>query len=532
MAEYRVLAADNLSDEGLAVLAKYPEIEVKIISAKIDKDTLRAELLEADALLVRSQPKVPADVMEGNKRCKVMGRAGIGVDNIDTEAATANGVIVMNTPGGNSITTAEHALAMLFAVARGLPQAHAKLQAGDWDKKSFVGAELNAKTLGVVGLGNIGAIVADRARGLKMNVIGYDPFLTEDKADELGVKLVSLEEIYKQADFITLHVPMTDDTRGMIGKEQFAMMKSTARLVNCARGGIVDEEALLVALDEGQIAGAAFDVYATEPLPSDSPLLGHAKLITTPHLGASTVEAQVNVSVMVARQVAEFLVKGDVRNAVNAPSISGETVRALGAHLELGRKIGGMHRQLQESACKKVEIKLSGEIASLDFEPVVREVLVGLLDGTVEQPVNVVNVRSIATRRGIEVQVSSTKKGTTYTSSVEVVVSSDTDSHTLAGAVFGADDARIVRFDDFLLEGISLGGTVLALYNDDKPGVIGAVGGFLGENAVNIAQMQVSRNRHDSSAMMFVELDGEISLELLQEMEKIPSITWVKVLHF
>lgn len=532
MTTHRILVADNISKEGLALLREYDDIEIKVIPAKLTGEALQAELAEAEGLLVRSQPKVPAEVLSKPGKCKVIGRAGIGVDNVDVEAATAAGIIVMNTPGGNAITTAEHSLAMLFAVARRLPQAYAKLQAGDWDKKSFVGAELSGKTLGVVGLGNIGTIVADRARGLKMEVLGYDPYVTAEKAEKIGVSLATLDEIWEKADFITLHVPLVDATRNLISTEQFKKMKPTARLVNCARGGIVDEAALIEALDAGEIAGAALDVFVNEPLTGDSPLLGHPKLITTPHLGASTVEAQVNVSVMVARQVADYLSKGDIRNAVNAPSVSGETVRALGAHLTLGRKIGSLHRQLLEGGLKRVEIRCLGELAKLDYEPVVREALVGLFTGMVAQTVNVVNVRSIATKRGVEIQVATAGKGeTAYNSALEVTVVTDKKTHTVSGALFGREDGRIVRFGEYLLEGITPEGSILALRNDDTPGVIGQVGTVLGKLKINIAQMQVSRNSSDKAAMMFVRLDAPIAEEVLTALAEQPAVQWARLLQ-
>ncbi len=527
MTKFRVLVGDSLSAEGLSVFDGYDQIEV-VCKNGLEGEELAAEVRASDAVLVRSKPVITADILANPGKCKVIGRAGIGVDNVDIAAATANGVIVMNTPGGNSVTTAEHSVAMLFSVARTIPQAHAKLTQGNWDKKAHTGAELYNKTLGVVGLGNIGRIVADRARGLKMKVVGFDPYVTKEQAEDIGIELASLDEIYTRADFITLHVPLTDGTKGLINKEVFAKMKPTARIVNCARGGIVDEADLVEALDAGEIAGAALDVFASEPVPADSPLLNHPKIIMTPHLGASTVEAQVNVAVQVAEQVAAYLTKGDIRNAVNAPALSGETVAALGAQLDLARILGKLHHQLQKGGISDVSMHFHGDFVRYDLEPVVREVLVGLLAGTVDQSVNVINVREIAAKRGVQVNVASSRKGSAYSASIEVQVTTSEATHTIVGAVFGAQEVRIVRFDDFLLEGIEPEGNILLIHNSDKPGAVGEVGSYLGNAGINIARLQVSRNRNDGVAMMFFQLDSDITEEQrlgLEQLETVESVT-------
>lgn len=530
MAKYRVLVADALSDEGLAVLKQHPDIEVvKIL--KLKGEELAKELRQSDCVLVRSQPQITADVLKDAGKCRIIGRAGIGVDNVDVAAATAAGIIVMNTPGGNSVTTAEHTLAMLFAVARTLPQAHAKLAQGVWDKNNHTGAELYNKTLGVIGLGNIGGIVADRAKGLKMKILGFDPYVTAEKAAEKGIELATLDEIYQRADFITLHIPLSDETRNMISTKQFAMMKPTARIINCARGGIIDEAALLVALNEGKIAGAALDVFETEPVPAGHPLLNHPKIVTTPHLGASTVEAQVNVAVQVCEQAVAYLIHGDIRNAVNAPTVSGEVVKALGPQLKLGQILGKVHRQLLTGAVQAVSVKFVGDFVRYDLEPVVREVLVGLLEGTLEQAINAINVREVANKRSIEVQVSSSKKSTGYSASVEVEVRSASGSLTLVGAVFGDNEVRLVRFGEFHLDGIEPEGTIVAIQNGDKPGVVGAVGTFLGQNNINIARLQVSRNRKDGQAMMFLQIDGALPDTVRQELAKLDAVKSVAVLR-
>jgi D-3-phosphoglycerate dehydrogenase len=529
VAKYTVFVADSLSDEGLAVFDQYPDIEV-VKETGLKGEELAAKTRESDAVLIRSAVNYTAAELANPGKCKVIGRAGIGVDNVDIAAATEAGVIVMNTPGGNSVTTAEHSLAMLFAVARTLPQAHAKLAQGNWDKKAHKGVELYNKTLGVVGLGNIGRIVADRAKGLKMKVIGYDPYVSKEKAEEYGIELVDLDGIFDRSDFISLHIPLTDATKNLVNAERMKQMKPTARIVNCARGGIVDEDALVEALDAGEIAGAALDVFAQEPLSKDSPLVGHPKVVTTPHLGASTHEAQVNVAVQVAEQVAEFLTKGDILNAVNAPALSGETVAALGAHMQLARILGHMQLQLLDSGYKKVTVRLQGDFVRHDIEPVVRAALVGLLDGTVEQAVNTINVREVAKARGIEIEVNSAEASKDYSASIAMEVHTDNGSHELVGAVFGDDEIRLVRFGEYQLEGMTPEGCILAVQNGDQPGVVGAVGTLLGEEGINIARLQVSRNRNDGQAMMFFQVDSDITDEQKAKLEALGQVQNVQVL--
>lgn len=517
----KVLVSDKLAPEGLAILEAAEGLEFTSRPGLSP-----AELLEVigdyDGLVIRSGTRVTAEVVARAENLRVIGRAGIGVDNVDVEAASKRGLVVMNTPGGNNVTTAEHAISMMLAVARHIPQANASLRAGKWERSAFVGTEVSGKTLGIVGVGNIGSIVADRAKGLTMRVVAFDPFLTPEAAARLGIELVSLEELYTRADFISVHTPLTPETRGLIGRNSFSRMKDSARIVNCARGGIVDETALLDALNAGSIAGAALDVFAAEPPAADSPLIAHPAVVATPHLGASTGEAQLNVAIAVAEQVRDFLLNGEVRNAVNMPSLSQEAAGELKPYVLLAERLGALQSQLSEGAPNEIKVEFRGEVADLDCRPLTSAMLKGLLSGVLEEPVNSVNAPFLAKERGVKVVEIRDRDASSFASSIRVTFSSGDVKEVLEGAVFDGHIVRLVRFNDFFLETVPEG-NILVLQNRDVPGVIGRVGGFLGEQGANIAGFVLGRI--GGQAVSFVHLDSPIDKDQLEALRGLADIT-------
>ncbi|MEE2678712.1 MAG: phosphoglycerate dehydrogenase [Myxococcota bacterium] len=499
----KVLVSDSLAPRGLEILEQSPGLEVDYRPG-IDAGELLAAVADAHGLVIRSGTKVTRDVIDAAAELQVIGRAGIGVDNVDVAAATARGIVVMNTPGGNNITTAEHAVALIVALARHIPQATASMKSGQWEKKQFVGVELYNRTLGVVGLGNIGRIVADRARGLGMKVVGHDPFLTEQAALKLDIERVNFGELLARADIVTLHVPRTKETQGMLGREAFAQIKPGALVVNAARGGILDEAALLEALDSGRVAGAALDVFEEEPPPADHPLVAHERVICTPHLGASTEQAQVNVAIAVAEQVRDFLCHDVIGNAVNVPSISREMLGEMAPYLELAVKLGRFQGQLCRGSIEEIEVEYSGAAADLNVAPMTVAVLKGLLESATDQ-VNMVNAPVLAQQRGIKVVESKSNRLSDFASAISTRVKGDAE-RLIVGAIFHGGQPRLVRLDDFMLEAIPEGPTLL-LHNHDRPGVVGKVGSVLGEAGVNIARMQLALSRERSEACMLVNID-------------------------
>jgi len=521
---FRVLVSDSLSQQGLEVLRHHaPRIQFDVKTG-LDPAALAAIIGPYHALLVRSSTKVTKALIEYASSLKVIGRAGVGVDNVDLEAATRRGIVVMNSPSGNSVTTAEHSISMMMALARHIPNADASLRAGRWERGKFTGAEICNKTLGVIGLGNIGRIVADRAMGLKMKVIGFDPILTAEAAARIGVELVSLEELYDRADFITVHTPLTDDTRGMVGAAAFARMKKGVRIINCARGGIVDESALAEALRSGKVAGAALDVFVEEPPPANHPLLKLDSVIVTPHLGAATDEAQVQVAVDIAHQVVDFLLEGVVRNAVNIPALSPQEVEALGPHLMLAEKLGRLAAQLITEAPSQVTVGLGGEAAGLNAAPVSAAALKGLLSGFLEQELNYVNAPFIARERGIHVTETRSRETTDYVNTLWLSVRTPSGSHEVAGAVLGNHAMRLIRIDGYRVEAVPEG-YFLMLHNRDVPGVVGAVGTVLGQAGINIAGLELGRDRIGGTALSLVEVDEAVPAAILEKLKTFPAIT-------
>lgn len=521
----KILISDNLSARGVELLRQHEGFEVEQ-RVGLKPDELLGIIGSYDALVVRSETKVTAEVIAAGERLKVIGRAGTGVDNIDVGAATQRGIVVMNAAGGNSVTTAEHTIALLLSMARKTPQANASLKSGKWDKKRFLGTELAGKTLGVIGLGNIGKIVAARAIGLALKVIAYDPFITKDVAARSGIELVTLDELFRRSDFITVHTPLSDATRGIIGEAAFAKMRDGVRIINCARGGLVDEAALYDAIKSGRVAGAALDVFVQEPPPADHPLLALDEVIVTPHLGASTAEAQDQVAVTIAEQVAGFLETGAITGAVNIPAVSPEALEALKPYLLLGEKIGSFLAQFFSGAVSEVGVAYSGEVAEREVEPITRAILTGLLS-SVSARVNQVNAQLIAEERGLRVTESKARTASDFASLIEVTVRGDEGECRVGGAIFGRNDARLVSIDAHRIEAIPEG-QMLVVRNDDQPGVVGRVGTFLGDHGINIAQLYLSRNRAGGVAMSVYQVDQELDDATLDELARVPHVISAK----
>jgi D-3-phosphoglycerate dehydrogenase len=481
-----------------------------------------------DGLAVRSATKVTAEVL-GAAALKVVGRAGIGVDNVDIAAATQRGVCVMNTPFGNAITTAEHAIAMMLALAREIAAADRSTQAGKWEKSAFMGVELFGKTLGIIGCGNIGSIVADRALGLKMRVVAYDPYLSEERALDLGVEKVPLETLFARADFITLHTPLTEATRGIIDAEAIQQMKPGVRIVNCARGGLVDEAAVAEALDSGRVAGAAFDVFAEEPA-RESPLFGRAGVVATPHLGAATTEAQENVAIQVAEQMADYLIDGAVANAINMASVTAEEAPRLRPYIELARQLGSFAGQLTETAITEAHIQYEGHVATLNTRPLTSVVLEGLLSPLLDN-VNMVNASVIAKERDIDVKETRDERAGDYQTLIRLTVTTERQTRSVSGTLFSDSRPRIVEVKGINLDA-ELSEHMLYLTNEDKPGFIGALGTTLGEAGVNIATFHLGRAVPGGDAIALVALDEEITPEVLDRVRALPHVVLAKPLAF
>lgn len=527
---FKVLVSDPISDMGIQQLMDASDV---IVDKKpgLSEDELIGIIGEYDALLVRSQTKVTEKIMAAGTQLKVIGRAGVGVDNINLEAATNRGIVVINAPDGNTITTCEHAFAMMMALARHIPQAYAKTVQGIWDRK-FLGVELRNKTLGVLGMGRIGSEVAKRAKAFGMDILGYDPFLTEDRAEKIGVKVATVDEIVRQADFITVHTPLTPETRHMISRPQFEVMKKGMRIINCARGGVVDELALVEAIDQGIVAGAAFDVFEKEPPEADHPFLKHPKIIVTPHLGASTVEAQENVAIDVSEQVLHILRNEPFKNAVNMPPVAPSVMSKLQPFFGLGEKLGAFATQLNNEAVKAIHVDYAGDLSEVDTQPLTRYVIKGVLSRHFGSDVNTVNSMHLAKIRDVNVVVSqaSATKGFTNLLSVTLKFSDGTERR-VAGTLLNGFGARIVQIDQFPVDFAPEGNLVFIAHND-KPGIIGNVGTLLGKNNVNIATMQVGRKIVGGDAIMVLGVDKEAPKEVLGELTKLPEINKALQINF
>jgi D-3-phosphoglycerate dehydrogenase / 2-oxoglutarate reductase len=520
----KVLISDNLSTRGVEILKK-AGLEVEFRS-KTSAEEIEKMIGDYDALIIRSATKVTAALLEKAGKLKVIGRAGSGLDNVDIPSANKKGVVVMNTPGGNTVTTAEHTLGMIFACARMIPQADASMKAGKWEKKKFEGVELYEKTIGIVGLGAIGGVVANRCTALGMKVLAFDPFISTEKAKQLGIELADLEAIWKRADFITLHTPKTKETANLINKDTIARMKNGVRIINCARGGIVNEQDLFEALKSGKVAGAAFDVFEKEP-PENHPLLTLDNFIATPHLGASTKEAQENVATAVAEQIVDYLIAGTVRNAVNVPSVPADQLPSLAPYILLAERMGLFTAQIADGGISQVSVEYSGEVASLKLEPVTLAALKGLLTPTLQENVNYVNAPFLAKDRGIEVKVSQSKEAREFTSIITLRVRVGNAETAVIGTLNSRKEPRIVQVDAFPMEAVPAG-DMLVLMNNDKPGVIGGIGMTLGKNGINISRMQFGRETEGGRAMSVVSVDSTIPDKVMDEVRKLPNVLSVK----
>ncbi|MDX9786804.1 MAG: phosphoglycerate dehydrogenase [Desulfobacterales bacterium] len=525
----KVLVSDNLGEEGVEMFRAAAGIEVDVQTG-LTPEALKEIIGDYDALVIRSATKVTEDLLSRAHRLKVVGRAGIGLDNVDIPAATKRGIVVMNTPGGNVVTTAEHAIAMMLSLSRNIPQATATLKAGRWEKKKLQGRELYNKVLGVIGFGKIGSIVADRARGLKMQVVVYDPFVTAEQIEKAGFAAATLEELYRKSDYITVHVPKLKNTTGLLNKEAFGQMKDGVMVINCARGGIVEEKDLYEAIQSGKVAGAALDVFEVEP-PENNPLLELDPVIATPHLGASTKEAQTNVAVAVADQIIDYLQNGTIQNAVNVPSVTGELLEKLGPYLYLGDRIGVLEAQLVCGPITEVHIEYNGDFHGLDLSPVTCAVLKGLLTSIVKDDVNFVNAGVLAKERGIKVTEGATATSDDYTNLITVRVVTTEMSCSVSGTIFGKNDARIVMINNFRLELIPEGHLGL-IHNQDIPGSIGEIGSALGLFNINIGRMHVGQEKDGARNIIFLQVDTPLSEEVITHLRSLKTVKTVIPLEF
>jgi D-3-phosphoglycerate dehydrogenase / 2-oxoglutarate reductase len=526
----RVLISDALSETAVNIF-RDRGVEVEF-QPKLgpDKEKLASMVGAFDGLAIRSATKVtPKVIAAANGRLKVIGRAGIGVDNVDIPAATAAGIIVMNTPFGNSITTAEHAIAMLFACARQIPAADQSTQAGKWEKSRFMGVEITGKVLGVIGCGNIGSVVAHRALGLEMRVIAYDPFLSDERAAEIGVEKVDLDTLFHRADFITLHTPLTDKTRNIIDAAAIARMRPGVRIVNCARGGLVDEQALRVALDSGKVAGAAIDVFIEEPA-KENVLFGAPNVVCTPHLGAATTEAQENVALQIAEQMADYLTSGAVRNAINMPSISAEEAPRLTPFVRLAEQLGSFAGQLTETGVTAVKLEYAGAVAEMNVRALTAAALAGFLQ-PVLQTVNMVSAPTYAKERGINVEETRRGQSGAYETYIRLTVVTERQERSVAGTVFSDGKPRIIQIKGIDMEA-QLSPLMLYITNYDRPGFIGHLGTLLGENGINIARMQFGRDSEGGNAIALVSIDQPVSPDLMAAINRIEHVQQVKPLTF
>jgi len=528
---YKVLVTDKLAKKGVEILTQYKEIEA-IEKETMPPEELKKEIGQYHGIIVRSQTKLTADIIKAAKNLRVIARAGVGVDNIDIPAATEQGIVVMNAPSGNTISAAELTFAQIIGIARKLPFAYASLKLErKWDRKSFKGVELMDKTLGIIGTGRIGTEVGKRAKAFGMNILAYDPYLSEEKAETLAFKLSDLETIYKNADFITIHTPLTDQTRGMIGAKELKMMKASVRIINCARGGIIDEQALADALKEGVIAGAAMDVYSKEPpTKENNPLLDAPNCITLPHLGASTEEAQFNVAIESAQGVANYLLNDMVVNSLNMPSVSKEVVEQMHPYINLAEKMGSMLYQLIEGQIEDIKIYYEGDLAFKDVTILTRAGLKGFFTHVVGPSVNYVNAVNVAKARGIKITEQKEEEALEFTNLIRIRVKSDRETIELWSTVYGDKKGKIVKFNDYYFE-LDPSGIILAIYNEDKPGVIGKLGTVLGEKGVNIAGMRLGRNAKTKMAVTLLQVDHDIDDDVQKALLDIEEIEKLKIIR-
>lgn len=524
----KILVSDNISHKGIEILQKSGFTVV--FQTGMTPEELKKEIRDCDGLVIRSATKVTQDIIEAAEKLKVVGRAGIGLDNVDVVSASKKGIIVMNAPGGNVVTTAEHTIAMLLALSRNIPQATASMRAGKWEKKKFTGREVFKKVLGIVGIGRIGSIVADRALGLKMQVIAYDPYIRPETAEKIGVELVSLDDLYAGADYISIHVPLTKDSKHLLGKDAFAKMKDGVMVINCARGGIVDEAALCDAMKAGKVAGAAFDVFSQEP-PVDSPLLAMERFICTPHLGASTEEAQENVAVAIASQICEYFQNGTISNAVNFPSVTADVLARIQPYLTLAETMGSFQMQIAKGAIQEISVEYVGDVANTDTRPITIAMLKGLFAPILKDAVNFINAPIVARERGVKVTEAKITTTEDFTNLITLKIKTSEEENSFSGTIFGKKEPRLVRLNTFRLEA-AIEGHMLLIYNLDKPGAIGNIGTVLGKAGINIAQMHVGQEAGPGRNVILLNTNVPVPDPVLQEIEKLPDVVSAHPLEF
>jgi D-3-phosphoglycerate dehydrogenase len=525
----RILVSDQLSEEGLKILKEVNEFQVDV-KLKLKPEELKEAIKDYDALVVRSSTKVTKDIVEAGKNLKVIGRAGVGLDNVDLEAATQKGIIVMNTPAGNTISTAEHTMSMILALSRNITQANASLKKGEWRRSEFMGVELYNKILGIIGFGRIGREVARRALAFGMKVVTYDPFLSREVAEGLGIEVVEMKDLLTTADYITVHTPLTDETKHIISDKQFELMKKSSRLVNCARGGIIDENALIRALREGKISGAALDVFENEPLPAESELLKLNNIIITPHLGASTEEAQINVAIEVAEIVRDALLGRGIRNAANYPCLEAEACKILEPYINLAEKLGTFAGQLIEGRFQELKINYSGEIIQHDLGPLTMALVKGLLSPILKETVNFVNSLTLAKERGIKITEAKYSKEEEFVNLVKLEIKSDKESRQVAGTLSSNKQPRIVKVDGYYVE-LAPVGEMIVIQNWDRPGIIGNLGMLLGSYNINIAAMTFGRQEPSGKAITVLNVDSAVSSDVLSKIKKTENIIAVRVIR-
>ena len=523
---FKILISDSLSKEAVDILEKEKEFKVDV-NTKLTPEELKKIIKDYDALLVRSGTKVTKDVIEKADRMKIIGRAGVGLDNVDVGAASKKGIIVVNTPGGNTISTAEHTFSMMLALSRNIPQADLSMKKGEWERKKFMGVELYGKTLGIVGLGRIGTEVAKRALSFEMRVLAFDPYLSFEKAKDLRIEPVDLKTLLEEADYITVHTPLTEDTKHIISDKEFGMMKKSVRILNCARGGIIDEEALVKAIEAGKVAGAALDVYEDEP-PKGSKLLKLDKVVLTPHLGASTEEAQVNVAIDIANTVRDALLGRGIKNAVNAPCVDPEVYKVIDPYLKLAENMGSIQAQIAEGHIKRVKIQYTGDILKYDLSPFTVSIIKGMLTPILQETVNFVNSLVIAKERGINIIETKTAEAQDFASLITVEVETDKITSLLTGTLFTKVDPRLVKLNEFYVDSEPKG-PMLFISNKDVPGIIGTIGTILGKNGVNIAAMSFGRNEKGGKAVSILNVDSIVPKDVLDEIRRAKNIYEVKL---
>ncbi|OGE18455.1 MAG: phosphoglycerate dehydrogenase [Candidatus Dadabacteria bacterium RIFCSPHIGHO2_12_FULL_53_21] len=527
----KVLITDGMTKEGLTILESAEGLDLDVRKST-SKEELAGIIGGYDAIIIRSATKLTADLIEAGKNLRVIGRAGIGVDNVDVEAATKKGIVVMNTPEANAITTAEHTITLMLSLARQIPQAHASLKSGKWERNKFRGIEIYGKTLGCIGLGNIGKLVAERAIGLKMNVIAYDPFLSKEAAERTGVELVTLDDLLKRSDIITIHTPLNSETKNLINKDTLEKTKKGLVLINCARGGVINEKDISEAIKSGRVAGAAFDVFINEPPEEGNPLLAlEDNVVFTPHLGASTEEAQTKVGVAIADQIVDFLNNGVVKNAVNMPSVSLEVLKTMKPYLNLAEKLGSLQGQLCKGGVKEIHIEYDGEVSELDTSPLTVAALKGFLTPMMDVVVSHVNAPVIAEERGIKVIESKSSQTKDYTSLISIKVKTEDGESHVSGTIFGKEEPRFVRINGVTIDVVPKG-YLLVSENNDRPGFIGAMCTLLGENGVNIGLLHLGREAIGGRAIVFTNVDSPVPAKVIDKISKLPdiiSVTQVKL---